>query len=84
MQETIEGRLPVSSQKIGEKTIECFKKMINPEVLENFIIEVSKTNKKRLRNHKLTNWEIVIKRKEWYTWKSDQQRCSLKKNYVKI
>lgn len=64
MQETIEGRLPVSSQKIGEKTIECFKKMINPEVLENYIIEVSKTNKKRLRNHKLTNWEIVIKRKE--------------------
>lgn len=64
MQETIEGRLPVSSQKIGEKTIEYFKKMLNPEVLENFIIEVSKTNKKRLRNNKLTNWEIVIKRKE--------------------
>ena len=64
MQETIEGRLPVSSQKIGEKTIESFKKMINPEVLENFIIEVSKTNKQRLRNNKLTNWEIVIKRKE--------------------
>lgn len=84
MQETIEGRLPVSSQKIGEKTIESFKKMINPEVLENFIIEVSKTNKQRLRNNKLTNWEIVIKRKEWYTWESDQQRCSLKKNYVKI
>lgn len=45
MQETIEGRLPVSSQKIGEKTIEYFKKMLNPEVLENFIIEVSETNK---------------------------------------
>lgn len=38
--------------------------MLNPEVLDNFIIEVSKTNKKRLRNNKLTNWEIVIKRKE--------------------
>lgn len=64
MQETIEGSLPVSSQKIGKKTIEYFKKMLNPEVLDNFIIEVSKTNKKRLRNNKLTNWEIVIKRKE--------------------
>lgn len=30
MQETIEGSLPVSSQKIGKKTIEYFKKNVKP------------------------------------------------------